>query len=69
MSKLPAPPFGPEVDVCDVPIPREAFAQMLAAQFGMPIADVRNYVDQRVDVMEGRITCSRQVKRRECRRH
>lgn len=52
MTDRPAPFVPPDLDVRDLPIPREAFAQMAAAQFGISIEEARAHTDRVADAME-----------------
>ena len=61
MSELPQPPYGPEVDVRDVPIPRDLFAGIAASTFKMSFEDARAQVDRIADAIE------REERRRPCR--
>ena len=52
MTELPQPPHGFEVDVRDVPIPREAFARAAAMAFQMSVKDALAHINRIADAIE-----------------
>lgn len=52
-STLPEPLVPAEVDLRDVPIPREAFARAAALHFGIDLECARAFVDGAADLIEG----------------
>ena len=46
MPNLPAPFVPPEVDLRDVPIPRDFFAHLAVETFGISYATARRIIDQ-----------------------
>lgn len=73
-DSLPAPLVAPEVDLRDIPIPRDYFAQLAVLEFGVSIEETRAFVDRVADRMEGvaveeaklRRKSSRRSRRRSC---
>jgi len=54
MTDLPPPLVPAHLDLRDMPIPREAFAQMAATEFGIPIEEARAFVNASADRFEGK---------------
>lgn len=52
-DSLPPPLVPPEVDLRDVPIPRELFAQMAVEHFGIDIETARRWTNDAADRVEG----------------
>ena len=65
MSELPPPPYGPEIDAHDAPIPREALARLAVAEFGIDYETALDFANEAADRIERRR--SRQVRRAEQR--
>jgi hypothetical protein len=54
MSNSPAPLLPPDIDLRDVPIPREFFARLAVQEFGVRYEDALDHINKVADELEGR---------------
>jgi hypothetical protein len=60
----PPPLVPPEIDLRNVPIPREAFARLAVAEFGIDIEVARDFINEAADRVEGKRPSARPKARR-----